>query len=295
MSYILVRKFISASLWYLKCPFSMKAKGYTVHNTANDAPADNEAKYMENNPKSTSFHVVIDDKKAIEVIPTNRNAFHAGDGKYGTGNRKTIGVEICYSKSGGKRFEQAEINAAEYIAKGLHERGWSIKKVYRHKDWSGKYCPHRTMDLGWKRFKNMIQAELDVLNGKENAKGAKAVYEKLVLDGDWGKATTRITQKVLGTEMDGYVSNQPMSNKKYLPNAKTVSWRFKEKDYKGGSAMVKAIQKLVGAKVDGYFGKGTVMKAQQHLKRLCFYNGKINGKLNKATVIAWQKYMNSKL
>ena len=25
------------------------------------------------------------------------------------------------------------------------------------KDWSGKYCPHRTLDLGWQRFLNLVQ------------------------------------------------------------------------------------------------------------------------------------------
>uniref|UniRef100_UPI002638245F SH3 domain-containing protein n=1 Tax=Clostridium sp. TaxID=1506 RepID=UPI002638245F len=36
-----------------------------------------------------------------------------------------------------------------------------------------KYCPHRTLDTGWQRFLNMIQAELDILNGKTtNTTGA---------------------------------------------------------------------------------------------------------------------------
>ena len=27
-----------------------------------------------------------------------------------------------------------------------------------------KYCPHRTLDMGWQRFLNMIKAELNSLN-----------------------------------------------------------------------------------------------------------------------------------
>ena len=40
------------------------------------------------------------------------------------------------------------------------ERGWGIDKVTKHQDYSGKYCPHRTLDMGWERFLNMIRAEL---------------------------------------------------------------------------------------------------------------------------------------
>lgn len=86
----------------------MKAEYITIHNTANDASAANEISYMKNNSSSTSFHFAVDDKQVIQGIPTNRNAWHTGDGTNGTGNRKSIGVEICYSKSGGAKYYAAE-------------------------------------------------------------------------------------------------------------------------------------------------------------------------------------------
>lgn len=61
---------------------------------------------MKINDSSTSYHIAVDDKEAIQAIPFNRNAFHAGDGGNGTGNRKYIAVEICYSKSGGERYHR---------------------------------------------------------------------------------------------------------------------------------------------------------------------------------------------
>lgn len=167
MSYKIIKKYVPESKYALKCPYSMDAEGVTVHNTANDAPAENEANYMRNNNNSTSFHVVIDDKEVILTIPFDRNAFHAGDGATGRGNRKMISVEICYSRSGGTRFTKAEKNAAAYIASILYKRGWGADKVYRHKDFSGKDCPHRTMKKGWNRFKKMIQKELDALKAQE--------------------------------------------------------------------------------------------------------------------------------
>ena len=144
----------------------MNPEFIVVHNTANDASAKNEVAYMINNNNKVSFHYAIDDKEIVQGIPENRNAWHAGDGN-GQGNRKGIGIEICYSKSGGTRFIEAEKLAAKFIAFKLNEKGWGIDKVKKHQDFSGKYCPHRTLDMGWQRFLDMIQNELNKLKGAE--------------------------------------------------------------------------------------------------------------------------------
>lgn len=143
----------------IKCPYSMNPTRIVVHNTANDASAMSEISYMLGNNKEVSFHFAVDDYRVVQGIETNRNAWHAGDG-HGKGNMQGIAIEICYSKSGGDRFIKAEKNAAKFIAQLLKERGWGIDKVTKHQDYSGKYCPHRTLDMGWERFLNMIRAEL---------------------------------------------------------------------------------------------------------------------------------------
>lgn len=135
--------------------------GIAVHNTANDASAKNEIAYMKNNNNEVSFHIAVDDVEAIQAIPFNRNAWHAGDGGYGTGNRNYIAIEICYSKSGGSRFTAAEENAAKVIADICKQYGWGISQVKKHQDFSGKYCPHRTLDLGWQRFLNLVSKYLN--------------------------------------------------------------------------------------------------------------------------------------
>ncbi|WP_461809815.1 peptidoglycan recognition protein family protein [Faecalimonas sp.] len=151
---------VSGDKYNIKCPYQMVANTVTVHNTWNDAPAENEVKYMIGNSNKVSFHYAVDDKEVVQGIPEDRNAFHAGDGVNGKGNRESIAVEICYSKSGGDRFTKAEKNAAEFIASILKRKGWGIEKVKKHQDWSGKYCPHRTLDLGWERFLNLIRGYL---------------------------------------------------------------------------------------------------------------------------------------
>jgi N-acetylmuramoyl-L-alanine amidase CwlA len=145
----------------IKCPYSMSPTRIVVHNTANDASAMSEISYMLGNSNYTSFHYAVDDYRVVQGIEENRNSFNAGDGANGKGNREGISIEICYSKSGGDRFTNAEQNAVHLIVDILRRYGWGIDKVTKHQDYSGKYCPHRTLDMGWQRFLNMISAELN--------------------------------------------------------------------------------------------------------------------------------------
>lgn len=151
---------VPQSKYSIKCPYKMTPRFLTVHNTYNNAPAENEAKYMISNNNQVSFHIVFDDKGGIQCIPFDRNAWHAGDGN-GPGNRESIGIEICYSKSGGPKFDAAERNAAQWIAAELNRRNWGIDRVKRHYDWSGKNCPHRTMANGWDRFLKMVESYME--------------------------------------------------------------------------------------------------------------------------------------
>ena len=167
-----VKNMLPLNKYRLKAPYAMKPTRIVVHNTANDATARNEIAYMIRNDNQVSFHYAIDDIEVVQGIADSRNAWHAGDGS-GRGNREGIGIEICFSKSGGQRFIKAEQLAAKFIAHKLKEYGWGIDKVKKHQDFSGKYCPHRTLDMGWNRFLDMIRAEMVtdtiplIVNGKQ--------------------------------------------------------------------------------------------------------------------------------
>ncbi|MGD2353327.1 N-acetylmuramoyl-L-alanine amidase [Bacillus subtilis] len=169
---ISVRKNLLASSKYpVKCPYSMDAKYITFHNTANDASADAEIRYMIGNNNEVSYHFAVDDKEVVQGIPTDRNAWHTGDGNgAASGNRTSIGVEVCYSKSGGARYKAAEKLAIKFIAQLLKERGWGVDRVRKHQDWSGKYCPHRVLaEDRWEEVKADIAAELKALSGKSTS------------------------------------------------------------------------------------------------------------------------------
>lgn len=162
----IIKNIVPENKYNIKCPYTMKPTRIVVHNTANDASALNEIAYMTNNNNEVSFHYAVDDKMIVQGLEENRNGWHASDGANGLGNREGIAIEICYSKSGGNRFIKAEQNAVDLIVDILKRYGWGINKVTKHQDYANKYCPHRTLDMGWDRFIKMIE---DKLNGTTNA------------------------------------------------------------------------------------------------------------------------------
>lgn len=148
---------VALSKYPIKAPYSMVPTHITIHNTYNDAPAANEIAYMIRNENKVSFHIAVDDVEAIQGIPFDRSAWHCGDGN-GDGNRKSIGVEICYSKSGGDRYYKAEANAAVIVAQLIKQFNIPISNVVQHANWSKKDCPHRMRAEGrWEGFVSSVK------------------------------------------------------------------------------------------------------------------------------------------
>ena len=129
-----------------------------------------------------------------------------------------------------------------------------------------------------------------IVNPAVGRKGAEEI-KSVDVDGKWGTMTTLLSQKLLSTYMDGVVSGQRTACKKYLPNALTTSWEFSKNG--SGSALIKAIQKLVGTTADGIAGEGTVKAMQTFLKAQGYYTGSVDGIMGSGTVKAWQKWLNS--
>ncbi|ERH58666.1 MULTISPECIES: N-acetylmuramoyl-L-alanine amidase [Bacillus amyloliquefaciens group] len=134
--------------------YSMNPLYITVHNTSNTAKGANaasHARFVKNNPSTgVSWHFTVDDTEIYQHLPLNENGWHAGDGNSGTGNRKSIGIEICENSDGD--FEKAVTNAQWLIKKIMKEQGISLANVVPHQRWSGKYCPHKLLDR-WDSFK----------------------------------------------------------------------------------------------------------------------------------------------
>ena len=155
----IVKMLVPESKYSIKCPHQMTPEFIIIHNTANDASAMAEISYMIGNNNKVSFHCAIDNYRIVQGVPFNRNTWNATDGGNGNGNRKGIALEICYSKSGGERFKEAQKLAAEYTAYLLKQNNWGIDKVKKHEDfYPQKGCPHRTLSEGWQNFLNLVQS-----------------------------------------------------------------------------------------------------------------------------------------
>ncbi|PDO11563.1 MAG: N-acetylmuramoyl-L-alanine amidase [Candidatus Reconcilbacillus cellulovorans] len=161
---------------------SMTPTTITIHNTGNSkSRARDERAWLANpaNVRTASFHIVVDDTEAIECIPLNEVAWHAGDGSgVSSGNRTSIGIEICESGN----YERTMQNAVVLVAHLLRERGWGVDRLRRHYDWSRKICPRLMHDggkwTGWEEFKRRVAAELEA--NEPMTKEEKQAFDALV-------------------------------------------------------------------------------------------------------------------
>jgi len=139
----------------------------TIHSTGNlNSTAQNERDNLarQGNTRVASFHLVVDETKAIECIPLNEVAYHAGDGAKGTGNSKTIGLEICESGDREKTLK----NAISLTSKVLKSKGWDVSTLKQHNDWATKLCPRifivatsrKKPTQTWEWFKEEVRKSL---------------------------------------------------------------------------------------------------------------------------------------
>lgn len=167
----------------------MQPEYITVHNTGNPkSTAANERDYLTNpsNMTTTAYHIVVDAKQAIECVPLDEMAYHAGDGKNGTGNSKSIGIEICESGD----YAANEQAAVELIADLLIKYGWSVDRVKPHQHWSGKYCPRLILPY-WGEFVERIAKQMEVVikmaeikDLTVSVKGALVTVKAVNIDGN---------------------------------------------------------------------------------------------------------------
>ena len=251
----IIKKIVPESKYSIKCPYSMAPIGVTVHNTANDATALNEIAYMTNNNNETSFHFAVDDIQAVQGLPLNRNGWHASDGGSGTGNRKTIAIEICYSKSGGSKFDKAEENAAELIADLLKQYGWGIDRVKRHYDYAPnkKYCPHRTMDKGWNRFLDMVKAKMGDTPKPVSNNNVNVYYRVKTKKHGWLGEVKNLTDYA-GWE------NSPITDVAIKVDKGSIKYRV---HVKGGKWLGWITQYNIKDGINGYAGNGKPIDAIQ--------------------------------
>ena len=121
----------------------MSPKYITIHDTGNaskGAGAKNHAIYAGRGVNEVGYHFVVDDKNIYQLLPLTENAWHAGDGGSGTGNRQSIAIEICENPESNRTT--AEKNAQQLAAYLMKKYGIPTSNIKQHHDWNGKNCPH---------------------------------------------------------------------------------------------------------------------------------------------------------
>lgn len=192
------QQFIPASRTKQRPGYAMKPQYITIHSTGNPAStAQNEANYVcYNSDRQASYHYVCDDSQIIQVLPVNEVAWHAGDGGSGTGNRKSVAIEIC--EPGDRK---KAVDNAVWLTKELM-RDLKIDKAHirQHHDWSGKDCPRILRNsayikdgIDWAYFMAQIDTpqkeEEPELTQEELEMMLEKYFEKVSKEqpGDWSK------------------------------------------------------------------------------------------------------------
>lgn len=144
----------------------MSPKYITIHDTGNaskGAGAKNHAIYAGRGVNEVGYHFVVDDKNIYQLLPLTENAWHAGDGGSGTGNRQSIAIEICENPESNRTT--AEKNAQQLAAYLMKTYGIPTSNIKQHHDWNGKNCPHiiRARKNGWNDFIAAVKREYEAL------------------------------------------------------------------------------------------------------------------------------------
>lgn len=141
-------------------------KYVTIHNTGNTskgAGAKAHAAYLKSDAAvnaSVSWHYTVDEICAIQHIPDNETAWHAGDGS-GNGNRQSIGIEICMNSDG--NLLGATDMAVKLTAQLCKKHNIPIGNVVQHNRWSGKNCPQMIRSgkpYNWDTFISKVKKEM---------------------------------------------------------------------------------------------------------------------------------------
>ena len=140
-------------------PGGVNPCGYiTIHETGNAARGADAAAHgaylnsAAGEAALVSWHYTVDDHAIVQHLPDGETAYHAGDGPKGTGNARSIGVEICVNADGD--FAKARENAASLVRLLMEEHGTPIGHVVQHNHWNGKDCPYtiRHTSGAWEAF-----------------------------------------------------------------------------------------------------------------------------------------------
>lgn len=262
---------------------------------------------------SSNYGIGSDGRVGLYVEEKDR-AWTSGSG---ANDHRAVTIEVADNVIGGNWGSSAQAMAKLVLLcadicrrngiKRLNYTGNTKGNLTLHKWFQKTDCPGKYLESQMPTIASEVNKLLASGATSYTWKGATASSSAITsakttaVDGSWGIDCTYKSQKVFGTTADGIVSYQPKSNKKYLANCYTGSWKFYSCGYSAGSELIRAIQKSLKAKgyytgaIDGWCGKQTVTAIQKFLKAKGLYSDSIDSSMGPNTVKGWQKYVNSRV
>ncbi len=261
-----------------------------IHYTAGngDTAKNNVDWFATGNPRNAGAHFFVsrngDTWQSIKL----ENSAHSVGGfvtsKYGAAsyykkclNSNSVSIELCDNLNKDPSVQQTA--AVKELVAYIRSKCPNAKTILRHWDVSGKPCPVRmtgTDNSKWINFKKAITDGATLAN---YSTAVSSTPGKLKVDGIAGPNTIKAWQYILKTPVDGVISSQFTSLKKYHIALTSVTYGSYgspmvdaiqeivglEKDGQLGPVTIKKIQERIGAGVDGYFGPETARKLQERL------------------------------
>ena len=151
---------------------AMNPRYITIHSTQNyTADASRHSLALKRGALKTNqrpgyliWHYTVDDRVAIQHMPTSEQGVHADFD--GPGNRYSVGIEMCEHR-GCSRTATLE-RTAKLAATLMKRNGIPLRNVVPHYQWprrgkspANKNCPHFLMDNGrpgpkWRAFLSRV-------------------------------------------------------------------------------------------------------------------------------------------
>lgn len=142
----------------------------TIHSTQNWSPGADANRHALALKRSAlgnlSWHYTVDEKRAVQHLPTNEQGNHADFD--GPGNRYSIGLEMC-EHPGNSRAKTVD-RTAKLAAWLLVKHDLSVSRIVPHYKWPrwgknppNKNCPHFLLNNGrpgreWKKFVAKVES-----------------------------------------------------------------------------------------------------------------------------------------
>lgn len=269
-----------------------RIKKITIHHMAGNLSIETCGNVFADKSRKASSNYGIDTLGRVGLYVEEK--YRAWTSSSRANDEQAVTIEVANSSTGGNwPVSEAAIKSLILLCVDICRRN-NIKELKYTGDANGNLTIHsmfaKTSCCGEylkSKIPYIVNHVNDILKGEGCYTVSKPENNKIKVDGKWGVNTTIKAQTVLGTTVDGIISNQPASNRQYLPNAYTGSWQFKYSGYDRGSQLIKAIQRLIEATETGIFNTYTIQKFQKYLKI------ETDGIMGPKTVKAFQEWLNN--